>query len=455
MFELSLLFLITATLVKIVPYLLLILLPFRSYYRYSLLKTMGAVFFFIIIFVLGAHLILPVGSTLLEWQIYYSTSASLLGLLLCFMLIKGNFFKIIFNFFVILCYAKDVDYYGIYLEAYILNTKTLGLDLGALVFCYILVLAFTFPFMWLFVTKLLLPVIQKKEQAAFWDFLWIVPFSFYALYHLGMDPDDSLAKAFINGKNALPIQLAWSTGTFLSFGMMLQMLKENIQNELLNNKLQVAALRIDLQRKEFDRLNNTIEETRRSRHNLRQHLVLIKHYVQEGDLPSLDNYLNKYIKAMDKDASLTVCENSYFNAIIQHYYSLAKEKNIEVELAFDLPKDLPLPETDTAVLLGNMFENALEACERQTSGRHFIQAKGAMVSGNMLAITVKNSFDHEIHKVGDAFISSKRDAKGIGTESIRIIAERYNGLAKFKINEGVFEASVLLSTQPDAPQSDK
>lgn len=455
MFELSLLFLFTATLVKIVPYLLLILLPFRSYYRYSLLKTMGAVFSFIIIFVLGAHLILPVGSTLLEWQIYYSTSASLLGLLLSFMLIKGNFFKIIFNFFVILCYAKDVDYYGIYLEAYILNTKTLGLDLGALVFCYILVLAFTFPFMWLFVTKLLLPVIQKKEQAAFWDFLWIVPFSFYALYHLGMDPDDSLAKAFINGKNALPIQLAWSTGTFLSFGMMLQMLKENIQNELLNNKLQVAALRIDLQRKEFDRLNNTIEETRRSRHNLRQHLVLIKHYVQEGDLPSLDNYLNKYIKAMDKDASLTVCENSYFNAIIQHYYSLAKEKNIEVELAFDLPKDLPLPETDTAVLLGNMFENALEACERQTSGRRFIQAKGAMVSGNMLAITVKNSFDHEIHKVGDAFISSKRDAKGIGTESIRIIAERYNGLAKFKINDGVFEASVLLSTQPDAPQSDK
>ena len=78
-----------------------------------------------------------------------------------------------------------------------------------------------------------------------------------------------------------------------------------------------------------------------------------------------------------------------------------------------------------------------------------------MVSGNMLAITVKNSFDHEIHKVGDAFISSKRDAKGIGTESIRIIAERYNGLAKFKINDGVFEASVLLSTQPDAPQSDK
>lgn len=444
----SLLFLFTATLVKIVPYLLLILLPFRTYYRYSLPKTLAAAAVFISIFIFGAHFLLPAGSTLLEWQLYYSSLASVFGLLFCFALIKGNFFKIIFNFFVVLGYAKDVDYYSIYLESYILNTKVLGLDLGALVFCYLLVLAFTFPFMWLFMTKLLLPVIQNKEQAPFWNFLWIVPFSFYALYHIGIDPDDSITKAFIGAKNAFPIQIAWSTGTFLSFGMMLQMLKENIKNDLLNTKLQAAALRIDLQRKEFDRLNSTIEETRRSRHNLRQHLVLIKHYVQESDLAGLEGYLNKYIKAMDTAASLNVCENSYFNAIIQYYYSLAKEKDIKVDLAFDLPKDLSLPETDTAVLLGNMFENALEACARQTNGQRFIKAKGALISGNMLAITIKNSFDHEIRKNGDAFISSKREAKGIGTESIRIIAERYNGLAKFTDNAGIFETSVLLSTQP-------
>lgn len=43
--------------------------------------------------------------------------------------------------------------------------------------------------------------------------------------------------------------------------------------------------------------------------------------------------------------------------------------------------------------------------------------------------------------------------KGIGTESIRIIAERYNGIAKFNSNAGVFETSVLLSTQPVPSQT--
>ena len=66
MFELSLLFLFTATLVKILPYLLLILLPFRTYFRYSVLKTIAATCSFILVFILGAHLILPAGSTLLE-----------------------------------------------------------------------------------------------------------------------------------------------------------------------------------------------------------------------------------------------------------------------------------------------------------------------------------------------------------------------------------------------------
>ena len=128
MFELSLLFLFTATLVKIVPYLLLVLLPFRTYYRYSRLKTMAAVCFFIFVFILGAHILMPEGSTLLEWQVYYTTLVSLLGLLLCFFLVKGNFFQIIFNSFVVLCYAKDVDYFSMYRGGYRLNTKTLGLD---------------------------------------------------------------------------------------------------------------------------------------------------------------------------------------------------------------------------------------------------------------------------------------------------------------------------------------
>lgn len=444
----NLLFLVGATMVKILPYMILLFLPFRKHYRFSLPKTIAANLAFVVVAIIGAYLILPESNTFTEWLLYYAIITSILGLVYCLALIKGNFFQIIFNFFVILCYTTDINFYSIYLESYILQTNSIAADHGGFIFCNLLILAFTFPFMWLFMTKLLLPVIQNKEHGAFWSFLWIIPFSFYTLYRLGMDPSNFAGYLSIGTRNELLIQISWTIATFLSFGMLLQMLKETGKNELLQRRLQATSIRLDLQRKEYDRLGTMIEETRQTRHDFRQHLVMLRSYAQENDLTSIDNYIGKYLKALDLATSTTVCENHAFNAVIQYYAGLAHKKNINMELSFNLPPDLPLPETDMTVILGNIFENALEACERQASSERFIQAKGAIIGDNMLAVTVKNSFEHEIRKNGTAFLSSKREAEGIGTESIRSIAERYNGVAKFSYGNGVFETSVLLNAQP-------
>lgn len=441
----STLFFIAATLVSILPYMILIFLPFRAYYRYSFKATFAGAALFVCLAITGATLLFREGGTFTQWHLYNSIIASIMGLLLCLFLIRGNFFKILFNFFVVLCYTKDVDYYSLYLQAYILSRESFGTDVGALVFCHVLMLAFTFPLMWLFMTRLLLPVIESKEHANFWNFLWIIPFSFYALYRIAVSPEDAAASAFISGPGSLPVQAAWSFGTFLSFSMMLQMLKESIINDKLNTSLQTAALRLDMQRREFERLNGAIEDARRSRHNIRQHFVLLDRYAREGDLAGVTSYLEKYIDSLNKTTKVSLCENKTFNAIIQHYAAKAEESDIMTDFAFELPEGLSLPESDVAVLLGNVFENALEACQRQKEGKRFIKAKGAMLSSSLLALTVRNSFDHQIARSGEDFISSKRSEKGIGTESIRHIAERYDGIAKFTYAENVFETSVLLN----------
>lgn len=43
------------------------------------------------------------------------------------------------------------------------------------------------------------------------------------------------------------------------------------------------------------------------------------------------------------------------------------------------------------------------------------------------------------------FLSSKRKGKGIGTESVKYIAAKYNGVAKFEYGDGMFYASVMLN----------
>jgi len=93
------------------------------------------------------------------------------------------------------------------------------------------------------------------------------------------------------------------------------------------------------------------------------------------------------------------------------------------------------------VVFGNCLKNAVEDCGRMPRGEDFITVK-AQLDGDMLGITVDNSYDG---KIGDLFLSGKRQGAGIGIASVRAVARKYGGLTKFEAKDGVFQASVLLS----------
>ena len=96
---------------------------------------------------------------------------------------------------------------------------------------------------------------------------------------------------------------------------------------------------------------------------------------------------------------------------------------------------------DLCVVFGNCLKNAVEDCGRMPRGEDFITVK-AQLDGDMLGITVDNSYDG---KIGDLFLSGKRQGAGIGIASVRAVARKYGGLTKFEAKDGVFQASVLLS----------
>ena len=96
-----------------------------------------------------------------------------------------------------------------------------------------------------------------------------------------------------------------------------------------------------------------------------------------------------------------------------------------------------------------MLENAIQACQKQTTGKKFITLKAAVINKTLLAISVCNSFTEPVQTKNGAFLSSKLNfsAEGLGTLSIRNTAERYGGIANFSYAHNVFEASVLLNNK--------
>ena len=109
---------------------------------------------------------------------------------------------------------------------------------------------------------------------------------------------------------------------------------------------------------------------------------------------------------------------------------------------------LRIPFRYITVLLGNLLENAVEACKRQANTAQTIKLRIKQRGGSALLILVDNPCLTPVVFDGDMPLSSKRKGAGIGTYSVREIAVRYGGTAQFEQKAGVFYASVLLNIVP-------
>ncbi len=65
-------------------------------------------------------------------------------------------------------------------------------------------------------------------------------------------------------------------------------------------------------------------------------------------------------------------------------------------------------------------------------------------SNNVILLTVENTYDGTINEKDGIFQSSKHFGIGIGTQSIRHIAEKNGGYCRFTYNNGVFCANIML-----------
>ena len=142
-----------------------------------------------------------------------------------------------------------------------------------------------------------------------------------------------------------------------------------------------------------------------------------------------------------------LCENYAVNAVAAHYYAMAQQAEIDISVRLALPQKLEnAVESDLCVVVGNLMENAIEACGRMTEGRRFIRVGSGLEHG-VLTLTADNSFSGKLRKRDHAFLSSKRPGEGMGISSVTAVARKYGGNARFEERDEVFQASVYLRVE--------
>lgn len=228
--------------------------------------------------------------------------------------------------------------------------------------------------------------------------------------------------------------------------LFIQQLKEQLE---ANTRNQAMERLLQIQHDQYSMLQARIAENRRARHDFRQHLRVIQDCVKRGDPEDLKSYLAEYEKQFPSHSDHIYCNSYAVNAILAFYADKAENHNIRLDVKIQMSDTPVIPETEFCVLLGNLLENALDACQtgrpESKTSQPFIRVCAIQTGTSILSITVDNTSVFKPTWINEKLVSTKAAGSGIGTESIRMIAEQYRGDARFEWKDGVFYASVMLN----------
>ena len=281
----------------------------------------------------------------------------------------------------------------------------------------------------------------KMEDPEMWRSLWIIPlFSalFGMLYCTTQDVYAYASWQFLVSRYLMLFGACYASGAALKI---LQTSRARAQME---EALKYAGSSLQMQKKQYDALAATMTETRKARHDLRQYLTVMHSFIEKDDKHGLQEYLDLVQNELPPERMELFSCNEVVNAVIGYYAAQARNHKIRFEVRADYPQDCPISATEITVLLGNLLENAVEACLRDSAETRWIQLRIQPQGHQGLLILTDNSCTQPVHFSGSLPLSSKREGMGIGVASIQDIAAAYRGYVRFEKKEDVFSASVYL-----------
>lgn len=378
------------------------------------------------------------------WSFCYIVGYCGLTVVLCKLLFRCSVRECLFNYFVLQSFLDDSmmlakAIQSVFFKDLMSGDKSYMLSYGA-------VLVLGLPVVFLFVKKKLRPLMDMTEQMKFWNYIWIVPIAFYFVYRLGISPE-YITPDVIWEQADLQVPLLWAVATCLSNLLIIGMMIDVVKHVEDREKMDSLNQRLLMQKEQYEKLSDSIEETRIMRHNMRHQMQGIAGYADKGDLEGVKTYLQGYLEMLNLEDDMPLCQNHAVDSILHYYRQAARKKEIILSLDVKTFAELPCSVSDVCIVLGNLLQNALEACERQPEGARFIDVKIGTGNQNMVLIQVVNSCGEGTVKRGEQLLSSKRNNKdtGFGITSIQKIAAKYNGVATFEREKGMFTARVMLN----------
>lgn len=221
--------------------------------------------------------------------------------------------------------------------------------------------------------------------------------------------------------------------TFTVFHKLVCLMQKNHKNELI---LQEAKAK-ECYYTEVEINNKNIQKMK---HDMKNRLLGICALAESnGDF---NNELKKIVGELEFNDKKIYTSNEIFNTILNTKLHVAERHDIKTSISVMIPRRLNLDYSDAGILIGNLLDNAIEACQGLSRDERWVSVT-ANYRNHMLILKICNGKKHAPVILSKSSKANPRN-HGIGVQSVKNVVEKYNGMIEFEDRGQQFEVSAVL-----------
>lgn len=202
--------------------------------------------------------------------------------------------------------------------------------------------------------------------------------------------------------------------------------------------------RCRLLEQDYKRVVALSREKSRLLHDIKNHLLIIEGLLKYGLSEKALIYIQELRNAELESKPWMQSDNVIVNALMNEKINLAKSRGIRVQVQTSDLKDSFIDDRDWCVILANLLDNAIEACERVEGKRDIIVKIEDVAYGTI--INIKNSYHGEIPDMEGEVPTVKADKEehGIGNQNVKLAAKKYGAIILYKKEKEMFGITLVL-----------
>ncbi len=206
----------------------------------------------------------------------------------------------------------------------------------------------------------------------------------------------------------------------------------------------IAAYQRQLIETHYEEVETMYRQMRGWRHDYRNHIQTMKAYAASGDMESIRQYLDHLDTDLNTVDTVIKTGNPMADAILNSKISLAKSKRIPVRATAFIPVKLTISDLDLCVILGNLFDNAIDASLELPEEERLIRVYMDMKNTQLYISFTNFTAGKKLTRSGKRFLTTKGPGHGFGLVRIDAIIRRLDGYLSRSSEDGAFTTEILI-----------